>query len=379
MIPSQRALFDIPDDVAYFNSAYMSPLSRSVVAAGEAGMRAKSQPWKITPPDFFSGSEAARAAFADLVGATADDIAIVAAASYGVSLAAKNLPLAAGSRILVLEEQFPSHVYPWRELAAASDADILTVARPADGDWTAAILAQLDERVGIAALPHCHWTDGGLIDLVAIGRRCREVDAALVIDGTQSLGALPLDVKAVQPDFLVAACYKWLTGPYSIGFTYVAPHRQDGQPLEHNWIQRRESQDFAGLVNYRDDFQPGARRYDVGERSNFALVPAAKAGLDQIAGWGVDNIQATLAQRNNAIAERALGLGLTSAAPALRAGHFLGLSFADGVPVDLAERLAQNNVFVSVRGSKSMRITPHVYNTDDDVERLFEVLESVLK
>lgn len=379
MIPSQRHLFDIPDDIAYFNCAYQSPLSLRVIAAGESGLRAKGRPWKIAPEDFFTGSEAARAGFARLIGAAADDVAIVPAASYGVSLAANNLPLGAGRRVLVLAEQFPSNIYPWRELAAANGGEILTVARPGDGDWTRAILAELDDRVEIAALPHCHWTDGGLIDLEAVGRRCRDVGAALVIDATQSLGALPFDVAAIQPDFLIAACYKWLMGPYSIGFTYVAPRWQDGRPLEYGWIQRRGSEKFAGLVNYRDDYQPGARRYDVGERSNFALIPAAQAALDQIAEWGIDNIQTTLSARSNAIAERARDLGLSSAPQGLRAGHFLGLGFAGGVPDGLADQLARHNVYVSVRGQNSMRITPHVYNTDADVERLFEVLEPALK
>ncbi len=379
MIPSQRHLFDIPNDIAYFNSAYQSPLSHAVVAAGEAGLRSKSEPWKITPQDFFSGSEAARAAFAEMIGASADDVAIVPAASYGVSVAAINVPLGKGRRILVLDEQFPSNLYPWHELADSQGGEIVTIARPADDDWTAAILAELDERIDIAALPHCHWTDGGLIDLVTIGKRCRELGAALVIDATQSLGAMPFDVKAIQPDFLVAACYKWLMGPYSMGFMYAAPHRQAGKPLEYGWIQRGGSEDFSGLANYRDDYQPGARRYDMGERANFALMPAAKAALDQILGWGVENIQATLSARNHGIAERALDLGLTSAPQALRAGHFLGLNFAAGVPDGLAGQLAENNVFVSVRGAKAMRITPHVYNTDDDVDRLFEVLETALR
>ncbi len=377
MIPSQRHLFDIPDDVAYLNCAYLSPLSHAVLAAGEEGLRMKALPWTVTPPDFFSESEIARKAFADLIGAQADDIFVIPAASYGVSLAAANLPVGADQKIIMLEEQFPSHVYPWRELAARTGAAVEVLPRPADEDWTTAILAAIDDRCGIVAVPHCHWTDGGLIDLVAVGERCRAAGAALVIDATQSLGALPLDVREVQPDFLIAACYKWLLGPYSIGFAYAAPHRQDGQPLEYNWIQREDAENFAGLVNYGETYQTGARRYDVGERSNFALMPAARAALDQIAGWGVEEIQATLSARTADIAERARDFGLSSAPQGLRAGHFLGLRFSGGVPGGLPETLAENKVFVSVRGS-SMRITPHVYNTDADVDKLFDILGSAL-
>ncbi|MCC2665230.1 MAG: aminotransferase class, partial [Geminicoccaceae bacterium] len=192
MIPCQRDLFDLPGDVAYLNCAYMSPLLRRAAEVGAAALARKCRPWTISPEDFFADSERARGLFAALLGATPDDVAIVPAASYGLALAAANLPLAPGLRILVLAEQFPSNVYAWRELAQRAGGAVLTVERPADGDWTGAVLAGLDERVAIAALPHCHWTDGGLLDLVAIGRRCRAVGSALVLDVTQSLGALPL-------------------------------------------------------------------------------------------------------------------------------------------------------------------------------------------
>ncbi|MBT3789865.1 MAG: aminotransferase class V-fold PLP-dependent enzyme [Alphaproteobacteria bacterium] len=373
MIPSQRHLFDIPEEVAYFNCAYMSPLSHDVFAAGDMGLRRKYNPWKLLPEDFFTESEATRAVFADMVNANADDIAIIHAASYGTAIASANIPLAAGQNIVLLDEQFPSNVYPWFEKAKDAGADIITIPRPADDIWTPLILDAITDKTGIVALPHCHWTDGGLIDLVTIGKRCREVGAALVVDATQSLGAMPFDVEAIQPDFLVAATYKWLLGPYSMGFLYVAPKWHDGRPLEEGWIQRGGSENFARLVDYRDDYQPGARRYDMGERANFALMPVAKAALDMIMGWGVENIQTTLSARNLAIADRARAMGLGSVSPDLRAGHFLGLRFPDGVPDGLAATLAANKVFVSVRGP-AMRITPHVFNTDADVDKLFAVL-----
>lgn len=377
MISSQRHLFDIPDDVAYFNMGYLSPLSHAVVAAGEAGLRRKTTPWKMVPDDFFSEPDKARSAFGRLIGANAEDIFITPSASYGVSVAAANLPLKSGQYVLVLEEQFPSNVYPWRELAAQNGGEIKTVARPEDDDWTAAVLSQLDGNCAVAALPHCHWTDGGLLDLVAIGARCREVGAALALDLTQSLGALLFSVADIQPDFLVAACYKWLMGPYSVGFAYAAPHRQEGKPLEYSWFHRVQAEDFTGLLNYRDAYRSGAQRYDMGEFPNFALMPAAIAALDQLLNWGIDEIQATLAARNADIAERGLALGLTTAPDHLRAGHFLGLRFPGGVPDGMIDRLAKNNVLVSIRGA-AMRITPHVYNTDADVDKLFEVLEPTL-
>jgi selenocysteine lyase/cysteine desulfurase len=377
LIACQRHLFDLPADIAYLNCAYMSPLLKRAVEAGVEALGRKLQPWRIHAEDFFTDSERARRRFATLLGASADTIALIPAASYGLAIAAANLPVARGRRLLVLAEQFPSNVYAWRVLAARTGAEVVTVARPRDHDWTAAVLALLDERVAVAALPHCHWIDGGLLDLVAIGARCREVGCALVVDATQSLGALPFDVSAVRPDFLACPGYKWLLGPYSLGYLYVAPKHHDGRPLEHNWIARRGSDDFARLIDYQDAYQSGARRFDVGERSNFALLPVSIVGLEQLAAWGPTSIAATLAAKTAAIAERALALGLSAAPASLRAPHYLGLRLPRAAPKGLPERLAQEQVHVSVRGN-ALRITPHVYNDHGDVERLFAVLEPLL-
>jgi selenocysteine lyase/cysteine desulfurase len=377
-LPPQRHLFDIPDEVAFFNCGYISALPSASVAAGEAGLRRKSRPWTIAPADFFTGSEAARALFAGLINANPSDIAIVPAVSYGMAQAAHNIALRKSQTIVTLAEQFPSNVYPWMELAERTGAEFVAVPRPADDDWTAALLSRIDASTGLIAVPQCHWTDGALIDLVAVGAAARRFGAALCIDGTQSVGAMPLDVTQIDPDFLAVAGYKWLLGPYSLGFLYVAPRQQGGRPIEHNWIARQNSEDFAGLVNYRRDFQAGARRFDVGERSNFALMPAAACSLELILQWTLPRVHHTLTLRTRAIAERAHAeFGIGSVPAHRRAGHYLGLRFSGGIPPDLPARLAADNVHVSVRGH-AMRVTPHLWNTDQDVDRLFAVLRAAL-
>jgi selenocysteine lyase/cysteine desulfurase len=381
LIPSQRHRFDIPRDIAYLNCAYMSPLMTQAMTAGERGLRRKGQPWTITAEHFFDESEAVRSLFAKLINADPDGVAIIPAASYGIAIAANNLSAgrdAGRSRsVLHLAEQFPSHVYAWREFARAQQLALNVVQRPGDHDWTRAILGQIDEHTAVAALPNCHWTDGGLVDLDAVGRRCRETDTALVLDLTQSAGALPFDTQAVRPDFAIAAGYKWLLGPYSLGFVYVDERWRDGKPLEHNWISRLGSEDFAGLVEYEDAFQPGARRYDVGERANFALMPMLRCALDQLLDWGVANIYHTLSTANAEIVARATPLGLRAVDDRWRAGHFLGLRFDTGLPSGLLETLADENVYLSVRGD-SMRVTPHLYNDTEDLDRMFRALERVV-
>ena len=376
LLPSQRHLFDIPDDVAFFNCAYISPLPKASLAAGERGLRRKSRPWAIAAADFFATSETVRKLFAGLINADANDVAFAPSVSYAMAQAAHNIPLRKTQSIVTLAEQFPSNVYPWMDLAERTGAAFISVARPGDDDWTSALLSHIDAATGIVGVPHCHWTDGGLIDLEAVGAACRRVGAALCVDGTQSVGALPFDVKRVDPDFLAVASYKWLLGPYSLGFLYVAPRRQQCRPIEHNWTARRNAEDFANLVNYQREFQPGARRFDVGEHSNFALMPVVQASLALLAEWTVPRVFATLKARTAAIAERArMELGLDSAPVDRRAGHYLGLRFGGGVPPDLPARLAANNVYVSVRGP-AMRVTPHLWNTQDDVEKLFALLKA---
>jgi selenocysteine lyase/cysteine desulfurase len=282
-----------------------------------------------------------------------------------------------GDRVVLLAEQFPSNVYTWRESAAEAGAQLVTLERPGDGDLTRAVLDAMDERTAVVALPNCHWADGALLDLARVASACRDLGASLVLDLTQSAGAMPFDVREIRPDFMVVACYKWLLAPYSTGFLYVAPHRQDGKPIEYNWRARIGSEDFAGLVNYQDTFLPGALRFDVGECANFHTMPALVAALEQTLDWGVGSIAETLAARNAGIAERAAALDLECLDADRRAGHFLGLRFPRGIPEGLLGELRKAGVFVSVRGD-SLRITPHVYNDDSDVDRLMHALEQTI-
>ncbi len=377
LIPNQRYLFDIPDDVAYLNCAYISPSLKSVTVAGRQGVERKSQPWTITTADFFNESEQARALFAELIGATSDDIAIIPATSYGIATAAQNLPLEPGQNVVVMEEQFPSNYYGWSEKAKKAGSNLIVVKRPLNSSISSALRNAINEATGIVALPNCHWTDGAIIDVRTVRKRCREKGAALVLDLAQSAGVMPFPLDDIDPDFIIAPSYKWLFGPYSLGFLYVAPRWQHGEPLEHNWINRANSEDFAGLVNYRDEFQPGARKFDVGERSNFALMPMAVAALEQLLIWGVDNIAETLAQFTDEIGHRADKLGLNITSVKERSPHMIGIRFMNGVPSGLLEKLCERNVFVSVRGN-SMRVSPHLYNNHDDIDRLFDALRTVL-
>lgn len=377
VIACQRDLFDIPDDLAWINCAQHSPALKTVFDAGLGGLERKRHPWTLGPAQYQEDVMRARTLFAGLIGATAADISFMPSASYGLSLAAKNLTIGPGRRVVLLAEQFPSHVYPWREAVKRDGGTVVTVERPNKGSWTQAVLAEVDERCAVLALPACHWMDGRSLDLELLSKAARACGTALVLDLSQSLGAVPIDVGEIAPDFLCAVAYKWLLGPYSFGYLYSAPHRQDGQPLEHAWSSRGGADDAGSITDYRDDFLPGARRYDVGERGNYIALPMAIAGLEQVHAWGVGEISATLRPMVDTIARRAEALGLQATAAEGRAPHFLGLRFPEGPPPGLTDRLKEKQVYISQRGD-SLRVSPHLYNNDADIERLFEALAATL-
>lgn len=371
---SCRALFDIPDDVAYFNTAYNAPLLRASRDALVCAAGAKLRPWERAPADFFADAETLRDVSAALFGTAAENFAIVPAASYGISTAARILEprLQAGDHILVAAQEFPSNIFPWQRIAAERGAAIRTAGRPADGDWTRAVLAALDPSVRIAALSAYHWTDGATFDLVAIGAACRANGTVLVLDVTQSLGAAPLDLAAVRPDFMVAAGYKWLLCPYGFSLLYVDPRWHGERPLEESWLARSNAQDFTRLADYCAEYRAGARRYDVGETCVTTVLPGAIAALRQIEQWGIAGIEARLGAITDRIAAAVAPLGYEILAPHFRSRHILGLSVA-GDPQDLIGLLRARNIHVSQRGD-AIRIAPHLHVTDSDVDRLIEAL-----
>lgn len=376
--------FSLPDDLHYLNCAYMSPLARTVERAGLDGFRRLRDPTRIAPSDFFTESDELRRAFAELVGSDAPDrVAIVPSVSYGVALAARNLEVEAGQNLVLAEDQFPSNVYAWTRLAEERGLELRIVGAGADAGgggrgrgerWNERLLEAVDSATAGVALPHVHWTDGTRFDLEEMGRRCRDVGAALVVDGTQSVGALPFDMDRIRPDALVCAGYKWMLGPYSIGTTYLGPRFDDAVPLEETWLGRKGSEDFGGLVDYEDEYQPGASRHDMGERSNPVTVPMQTAGIRLLLSWGVERIQDYCRDLVRPLTEEASALGMKVEDEEWRSSHLFGLRLpAEARPDELAETLKREDVVVSVRGD-ALRVSPHLYNDRRDVEALLDVL-----
>ncbi len=376
--------FHIPAGVHYLNCAFMSPLLREVEEAGIEGMRRKRTPFETTPRDFFEDSDRLRDAFASLIGAPDPErVAIVPSVSYGITTVARNLNPPRGSNVVILAEQFPSNVYPWRRLADERELVLRTVEAPVTAGsrgaaWNEALLEAINSSTSVVAVPLYHWMDGTRFDLEEVGKRARELGAALVIDGTQSVGAAPFDLSAVQPDALVCAGYKWLLGPYSLGLAWYGSRFDGGVPLEETWTSRPDSDDFRRIGDYRNDYRPGAARYDVGERSNFILVPMQLAAIRRILAWSPEAIQEYCRSITRDALTEAVSLGVTVEDEMWRGNHLFGLRLPAGVdPARLGPELEARSISVSLRGS-AIRVAPHVYNGEEDLNTLVEAIRVTL-
>jgi selenocysteine lyase/cysteine desulfurase len=380
MLSNQRKKFSLQTDATYLNGSYMSPILKEVEKRGIEGIKRKRNPAGIPPSDFFSGAEALRKEFAKLIRAKEPHrVVIVSSVSYGLANVAANVKINRTQNIVVASEQFPSNVYPWMQLCKETGAKLNDVAPPKELHhrgkiWNERILEAINKNTKLVALGHVHWADGTKFNLQEIRKRTREVGALLVIDGTQSVGALPFDVQKIQPDALVCAGYKWLLGPYSIGLAYYGDNFDSGIPVEQNWINRKNSEDFSGLVKYEEEYQPGALRYEVGERSNFILVPMMMAALQQINEWKPENIQRYCQQISEKAIVQLREAGYWIEHEKFRGHHLFGLRLPKGIaPEKIKQRLQANKISVSWRGD-AIRVSPNVYNTENDLKKLVTAL-----
>jgi selenocysteine lyase/cysteine desulfurase len=372
MLPSQRALFDIPSDVAYLNAAAWSPLPRATQDAARAAVARKAQPWKLSA-EFADGQHTrARAAAAALIGADPSDVALVSSVGYGVAIAGKVLTVARGSRVLVLENDHTSPVLEWMSRAEAQGFTVETVAQPADGDWTSAVLEAI-ERPGaaplaLASISSVHWSDGGLLDMQKIRDALRRHDAALLADATHSVGVMATDVKTLDPDFLIFPTYKWVLGPYGRAFVYVAKRHQGGVPLEQTAFGRRDVRAENPVYFADTRYLPDARRYDMGERDHFISMEMAAIGMEMMAAWGADAVVERLSALTRRISDGLAASNALRPDDRFRAPHILCLRFPNNAVADVIARLAREQIYVAPRLGR-MRISPHVYNDEADVDR----------
>jgi len=377
-INNAKHLFELDDEIIYLNCATMSPLLKSVKEAGIKGLEKRAKPWNLIDRDWFDDAEVLRSKAANIFQTSADNVALIPSASYGLATAAKNLNVKAGKSIIIIEDQFPSNYYVWDNLSKQYNLKIITIKKqndPAVAGLTESILEQINSETGIVAIPNCHWIDGSLIDLEKISEAVRQLsDAYLILDLSQSLGALPINIEKVDPDFAVAVGYKWLLGPYSLGYMYVSPRWHEiADPLEYNWSTRKGSDDFASLTLYSSDYRTGARKFDMGEFAQFNTIQMSIAALDQILKWGVENIQSSIKLLTDIISEN-FAKDKTYQKPLTpKAGHIISVPVGNRDIKSLKQKILEKKIKISFRGS-SIRISPHLYNDANDINSLIDCL-----
>ncbi|ROZ78335.1 aminotransferase class V-fold PLP-dependent enzyme [Ramlibacter sp. WS9] len=381
----QRDLFSLPDGHCYLNSAFMGPLPRLVEQAGVAALTARASPIDLTPKDFFEPAERTRGLFARLVNADPERVAFVPTAAYAIAIVARNLRPRSGQNVVMLGDMFPSNVYAWRNWRA-ENVEMRTVLAPAApwssesigtsraALWNAAVVAAIDADTLLVAVEPAHWTDGTLFDLDRIGRRCREVGAALVIDATQTVGAMPFDVRRVQPDALVVHSYKSMLANYGLGFAVFSDRFLEGSPLEESWLMRSGSENFARLVDYEDHYAQGMRRFDTSLRANPVLIAMLEAACRLLIDWQPGRVRDYLLQIERQSVERMRSLGFEVADEAERCANLFGVKLPAGMDPEACRRhLARQQIHVAVRGN-AVRVSPHVYNDEYDLEQLADAL-----
>jgi selenocysteine lyase/cysteine desulfurase len=381
MLSSQRPLFDIPREICFLNAASWSPLPLATQEAGRVGAARKGRPWLIDQAFIVAQNDRARSAAARLLHADPGDIALISSVAYGVATAAKALTVPAGSRVLVLQDDHSSPTLEWMTRSGAGGFTLEVVQRPSDGDWTQALIAAIERpgaaRIALASIASVHWSDGGVVDLGVVGAALRARSAALLVDATQSAGVLPLDVRALDPDFVVFPTYKWTLGPYGRAFLYVAKRNQDAIPLEQTSHGRRAVRAEQTIYFSDTRYVAGARRFDMGERDHFISLEMASIGMEMVAGWGCEAIIGWIATLTKRLAEAMAGLDISVPDARVRAPHILSLSLPGGLPQGLIEQLAAEHIYVAPRLGR-LRISPHVYNDESDIDKCAEVLRRLL-
>jgi selenocysteine lyase/cysteine desulfurase len=382
MLASQRDLFEMPRDICYLNSASYGPLPLRTLEAGRAAVGRKGTPWTIEPAFANRQHERARVAAARLINADPADIALIPSISYGVATAAKLLTIDRGARVIVLTDDHSSPVLEWQTRADAQGFAVETVGQPDDGDWTSAVLAAIERSgappVGLASISSVHWSDGGLLDIEKIGAALRQQGARFLVDATQSAGVLAMDLKRLDPDFVIFPTYKWLLGPYGRAFLYVARRHQGGIPLEQTAFGRRDVRAENEIYFTDVSYVPDARRFDMGERDHFISMEMASIGMEMMAEWGAAAVAQRLLMLTDRIAEGVRGFGVSVPERRVRAPHILSLGFKDGMPADIVDGLASEGVYVATRLGR-LRISPHVFNDEADADRFIAALARRLR
>ncbi len=370
-----REFFDFAPAI-YLNCAFHGAFPRVTVERIREAVELKCNPIRLKSHHFFDVTENVRKRFAGMVGADPAEIALTNSATQGIGIVANGLRLNAGDEVVVASGNFPSNLFTWLHLRRLGVG--VHVVKPVDGYLRVAdVAAALTPRTRVLALDWVSYTTGVRIDLPAFGELAHRHGSIFLVDGTQGVGALELDVHALLVDVLVVAAYKWLLGPYSTGFVYLSPAVRDRLDLQIvNWLTVEGSENFDSLPIDQYTLPKTAKVFDVPATANFLNLYGLEASLEFLEGVGVRTVTEHCLHLLDRLAEgvRSRGLRLSAAAAPERRSTILCFG-ADSLEAteNMFENLTANHVAVSLRHGM-IRVSPHLYNSESDIDRLLEII-----
>lgn len=373
----RRAEFPWADETVYLNHASTGPIPERTRRALDEFNAARARPFELPDTRLFAIFAESRRRVAQLLNADLEEVSLATNTSWGLNVAAAALPLEAGDVVVVSDREFPANVYPWMRLRERGVR--LELAPTTDEGWPDEdylLERAADPRVRCLAVSLTQFSNGYTVDLARLSAATRASGAFLVVDAIQGVGQLPVDVKATPVDVLACGAQKWLLSPWGSGFTYVRRELVPRlAPPMVSWMAFEGTDDFSRLVQYDDTLRADARRFD------FITLPyqdflGMNASLGLLEELGVEAIRdhlRALAAPLLAWAERR-GVRVTSPMGA----HASGITCL--APPDAATvhaRLREQGIVTSLREG-AIRISPHAYNTVEEMGRVVEMLEGAV-
>ncbi|HET9493522.1 MAG TPA: aminotransferase class V-fold PLP-dependent enzyme [Chloroflexia bacterium] len=365
-----RALFPVTEHYAYLNHAACTPLPRPGLDELARHWAAQSTMGTLSEPPDWERIEEVRASMARLIGAKPTEIGWVQNTAMAIATVAHGLDWSEGDNIVTVQGEFPANVYPWLDLQHHG-VETRFVPQRDNRVLVEDIAAAIDERTRLVSVSVVEFATGFRNDLAAIGRLCRERGVLFNVDGIQGLGALQVDVREANIDFMGAGTHKWLMGPHGVGVFYAREELIEGlSPITANWASVVDRDDH---LNYGQPWVGTAARVE-GSTRNVSGILAFGAVLDMIHEVGPARIEARIMELTgrliDGLQERGCDL-ISSTRPGERSGVVCFRTKGD--PKELFARAQAERIVIAVRVG-AVRVAPHFYNNEEEIDRLLRLL-----
>jgi len=365
------------EDASYLNVSGQAPMPKVSLRAAQTALEWKKFPQNLPHAAFFEIPNHIRRSLATMIGAKPEEIALTTGASTGMAAVAYGVPWKREDEILTAKGEFPCHFSTWKPLEEREGVRLRVIA-PRERFVTAQdVIANLTPATRLVSLSLVRFDDGSLLDAVSVSAACRANNTRLLLDVSQCCGALPLDVAQLGADFIACAGYKWLLGPFGTGFFWAKGSLiEQLRPGPFNWMALRGAENFTALALDDPKPVPGARRWDAAETSSYFNIAAMKESVDLVLRMGPENVARHNAKLIDLMFERLPKDSCVPASPLNPAQRGPYGCFRARTPENTAkmfEKLQKSKVYVSLREG-NIRVSPHLFNTERDIDRLIAVV-----